>query len=495
MSTLKRSVAVPLLLDGNVLADYLELERKYRQAKQTVLDYLVERYRARVSYFKAWHEVKELVRQYGLPFAYQQQAVKDAVETTFNAWVETGGVRPTVRRVSPYADERAWRMEGQTAISIRLMNGRHIVDLWPHKRFWKYEWLVITGRARRVNTIRLKRTRNRVYAIFTYELTPEEGKKPLAITAFDVNENTVVVARIDLRKTVDKVAQWNRDKIIPPISLHVFRTDFGRLAKRYDAIRRKWAKELSIEINGRRIPGTTTREFRKRAKRLRERNRKRDRVNKVAHELTKEPAVLVTEDLGKRPQEEMIQRKRDKELRHRVKQTPMKAVLNRVEDKAKERGVRLVLVSSRKNSRICPIHGVEMTFPLGPKLGFCPRGHWVHRDVTSTLNMLRKVADELKEYGEVVRKTLDALDEKTLEKWTALVIQTERPAVLARASPMTQPGPPLGRERAPMSRPRGTSALQGGEEAIEGILQNSGSSLIASTAAKIYFTNGGCSKL
>lgn len=435
----RRSVAVPLLFDGNSLADFLELERAYKLAKQIVLDYLVEGYKDRVSYFRVWHEVKDLVKRYGLPFAYQQQAVKDAVET-FNAWVETGGRKPVARRATPYADERAWRMEGQTAISIRLMNSRHIVDLWPHKRFWRFEWLVITGRARRVNTIRLKRTRNRVYAVFTYELTPEEGKKPLAITAFDVNENTVVVARIDLRKTVDKVAQWNRDKIIPPISLHIFRTDFGRLAKRYDAIRRKWAEELSIEINGRRIPGTTTREFRKRVKRLREGNRKRDRVNKVAHELTKEPAVLVTEDLGEKPQEEMIQRKRDKELRHRVKQTPMKAVLKKVADKAKERGVRLVLVSSRKNSQICPIHGAEMTFPLGPKLGLCPRGHWVHRDIAAVLNMLRRAVDKLGEYGEIVRKTLDALDEKTLEEWIALVLRAERPAVLARASPMTRPG-------------------------------------------------------
>ena len=446
MSALRRSVAVPLLLDGNALADYLELESKYRQAKQAVLDYLVERYRARVSYFKAWHEVKELVRQYGLPSAYQQQAVKEAVEV-FNSWIETGGRKPVARRVSPYADERAWRFEDFTAISIRLMNGRHIVDLWPHKRFWRFEWLVITGRARRANTIRLKRAGNRVYAIFTYELTPEEGKKPLAITAFDVNENTVVVARIDLRKTVDKVAQWNRDKIIPPISLHVFRTDFGRLAKRYDAIRRKWAEELTAEINGRRIPGTTTREFRKRVKKLRERNRKRDRVNKVAHELTKEPAVLVTEDLGERPQEEMIQRKRDKELRHRVKQTPMKAVLKKVADKARERG-KLVLVSSQKNSRICPIHGEELSFPFSPKLGLCPRGHWVHRDIVAVLNMLKKATDKLGEYGEIVRKTLDALDEKTLEEWIALILRAERPAVLARASPMTQPGSPLGRERA-----------------------------------------------
>jgi IS605 OrfB family transposase len=231
----------------------------------------------------------------------------------------------------------------------------------------------------------------------------------------------------------------------------VFRTDFGRLAKRYDSIRRKWAKELTVEINGRKLSGTHTREFRKRVKRLREGKRKRDRVNKVAHELTKEPAILVTENVGKKPQEKMIERVDSAELRHRIKQMPIRAVVEKVRDKAEERGLRLVLVSAYRNSKTCPIHGVEMSFPLGPKIGLCPRGHWVHRDVASVLNILRKVAERLEpKYAEAVRRVLFAVDEKQLERWTAEVLETERavraewPAVLARASPMT---PTRGRGR------------------------------------------------
>jgi hypothetical protein len=37
-------VAVPLLLDGNQCLDYLELERRYKRAKQLAVSYLVERY-------------------------------------------------------------------------------------------------------------------------------------------------------------------------------------------------------------------------------------------------------------------------------------------------------------------------------------------------------------------------------------------------------------------------------------------------------------------
>ncbi|MGC9169526.1 MAG: transposase [Thermoproteus sp.] len=395
--------------------------------------------------------MKDSVKQFGLPAAYQQQAVKDAVEA-YNSWAEAGRRPPRVGRVAPYVRGDAWRFDSATALSIRLMSGRHVVELWPHRRFWKFEWLAKTGRAKRASTIRLKRVRDRVYAVFTYEVEPEGEKEPVAITAFDVNENTVVAARVDLKATVDTVARQNCQWISPPISIKVFRTDFGRLAKRYGAIRRKWAEELTVEINGKRASGVHTREYRKRVRRLRERDRKRDRVNKVAHELTKEPAVLITEDVGERPQEEMVERTRNAELRHRVKQTPMKAILAKTADKAEERGLRLLLVSAYRNSKTCPIHGEPLSFPMGPKIGLCPHNHWVHRDVASVLNMLRRAAEKLDpRFAEIVKKALSAVDERRLEEWSRIVLQAERPvsrpAVLARASPMTPAQTGRGRGR------------------------------------------------
>ncbi|AET31634.1 hypothetical protein [Pyrobaculum ferrireducens] len=95
--------------------------------------------------------------------------MKDAVEA-YSAWAETEGKPPVVKRVAPYSDERTWHFGSPTAVSIRLMSGRHIVELWPRKRFWRFEWMVMTGRAQRSSTIRLKRVKNKVYAIFTYEV-------------------------------------------------------------------------------------------------------------------------------------------------------------------------------------------------------------------------------------------------------------------------------------------------------------------------------------
>ncbi|AET32026.1 zinc ribbon domain-containing protein [Pyrobaculum ferrireducens] len=154
--------------------------------------------------------------------------------------------------------------------------------------------------------------------------------------------------------------------------------------------------------------------------------------------------IFVTEDLGEKPQEEMVEDKRSPQLKHRIKQTPMKAVVDKTADKAAERGLRLVLVSSYRNSKTCPVHGEEMSFPLGSKTGLCPRGHWVHRDVAAVLNIMRRAAERLEpRYAEAVKRALSAVDVKALGEWSRSALeaervsQTKRPAVLARASPMT----------------------------------------------------------
>ncbi|MGB9704716.1 MAG: hypothetical protein ACPL3C_04650 [Pyrobaculum sp.] len=53
------STAVPLLLDGNQLLDFLMLERAYRKAKRAAVGYLVQSYGGRrASYSSVWHEAR-----------------------------------------------------------------------------------------------------------------------------------------------------------------------------------------------------------------------------------------------------------------------------------------------------------------------------------------------------------------------------------------------------------------------------------------------------
>ncbi len=160
---------------------------------------------------------------------------------------------------------------------------------------------------------------------------------------------------MSLLSTVDAVAQWNRRYIDPTV--YSIRTDFGRLVKRYEAVRNAKLEELKQKYpyagrdeDERRQNVADTREFRKFARRLRERRRKEARVRQVACEMTKSPAVIITEELGKNPQEEMIgvekKKIKKRELRHRVKQTPFKKLVRAVEDKAAEGGSAVFYVSS-----------------------------------------------------------------------------------------------------------------------------------------------------
>jgi IS605 OrfB family transposase len=301
---------------------------------------------------------------------------------------------------------------------------------------------------------------------------------------------------LSLLATVDRVVSWNRQYINPAV--YSIRTDFGRLAKRYEAVRNAKLEELKQKYpfaggdeDEKRQNVTDTREFRKFVRRLRERRRKEGRIRQIAREMTRSPAVVITEELGKNPQEEMIGLEKKKikkrELRHRVKQTPFKKLVRAVEDKAAEVGSVVFYVSSYRNSKVCPIHFTLLRDNGGWHVLHCPRGHVLDRDAAAVLNMLWKITPEgvvkgvwwdVKEARkrlkkgivprEAVRKTNPIaprpIVHAVLASLRSLKAGNKWPAVLARAAPMTPArGADEGGTRAP-PRPKGTPALQDGEE-------------------------------
>jgi len=252
----------------------------------------------------------------------------------------------------------------------------------------------LRGEAELASTLIIKRKANKWYAVFVFNIKPRE-EEPKSIVAFDINENTVAVGRIDLPSTISKVVNWNRQYMTP--ELYAIKTDFGRLARRYKAIRNKIIEKLKPRFalpNGKYINITNTREYGKQVRKLRERDRKVGRVRQIANELTKTPAIIITEELGENPQESMIEDIMKDELRHRIKQTPFKALEKTVEDKALERGSKLVRVSSYRNSRVCPIHFVRLEETNDWHTLQCPKGHYVHRDYASVTNMAWKTTPE-----------------------------------------------------------------------------------------------------
>jgi IS605 OrfB family transposase len=333
------------------------------------------------------------------------------------------------------------------------------MEVWlrPHKRFWQYWWRVLTGEAELASTLMIKRRLNRWYAVFIFEIKPRV-EKPQSIIAFDINENTVAISRIDIETTVGKVVDWNRQYATP--QLYMIRTDFGRLARRYEAIRNKIIEKLKPEFalpSGNYVNVANTREFRKRVKRLREGDRKIGRVRQVANELTKTPSIIITEELGDNPQESMIEDVGKDELRHRIKQTPFKALVRAVEDKALERGSKLFHVSSYRNSRVCPIHFVRLKSTDDWHTLQCPKGHYMHRDYASVTNMAWKLTPEswIKAFWWNMKKDMNWREYEgksnpliphpivhhlhaTLREFMASLEKS--PAVLARGKPMNPAG-------------------------------------------------------
>jgi IS605 OrfB family transposase len=368
---------------------------------------------------------------------------------------------PEVRNVSIRFTEKAWsygkfvRSIAPVRLSLSLLNSRREVWLRLHKRFWQYWWKVLSGEAELASTLMLKRKGGKWYAIFVFEIKPRVAK-PQSIIAFDINENTVVVGRIDIETTVGKVVDWNRQYLMP--QLYTIRTDFGRLAKRYKTIRNKIIEKLKPKFalpSGNYVNVANTREFRKRAKHLRERVRKLGRVRHVANELTKTPAIIVTEELGNNPQEEMIDGIGKDELRHRIKQTPFKALEKAVGDKALERGSKLFHVSSYRNSRVCPVHFVRLESTNDWHILQCPLGHYVDRDYASVTNMLWKITPKAwtKAFWWDLRKMnwreyegkSNPLIPYPIVQYLHAMLKTftaseQSPAVLARGGPMNPAG-------------------------------------------------------
>jgi IS605 OrfB family transposase len=402
MDCVRRAVATEV---ENPPPELYAVEGPYRRIAEEVAAYAAERGRLeKEKYGELYRRFRE---RYHLPAQLIQQAMNQGVEIgkSFLELKRDGQVRkprPEVGRVSIRFAKDSWNYKkaiSSTApvrLALSLPGRRREVWIKPHRRFWLYWWRVLRKEAELASTLILERRRGRWYAVFVFDVAPKR-ESLTEVVAFDVNENSVAVARLSLLDTVDAVARWNRRYVDPAV--YSVRTDFGRLAKRYEAVRSSKLEELKRKYpfagrdeEERKQNVADTREFRKFARRLRERRRKEGRVRQIAREVTKSPAVIITEELGKNPQEKMIgleeKRVKKKELRHRVKQTPFKKLLKSIEDKARETGSAVFYVFSFRNSKVCPIHFASLVDGGDWHVLHCPHGHVVDRDAAAVLNML-----------------------------------------------------------------------------------------------------------
>jgi IS605 OrfB family transposase len=467
---LRRAVAVEIEVTKELNKLLHSVETAYLNIVREVVEYAVKHNVTGANQLQRLFYSKYRDEYQGLHSHLVIQAIRQAVQIA-KSFIERrrkGLVKkpyPEVKAVSIRFTEFTWNYEqfirsiAPVRLELSLPNGRTEVWLRPHKRFWLFWWRVLIGEAGLGRTLIIKRKTNKWYAVFVFEIKPRE-EEPKSIISFDINENTVSVSRVDLPSTVDRVVGWNRQYMIP--ELYVIRTDFGRLARRYERIRDAIIDRLKPHFtlpNGNYANITNTREFRKRVKRLREEERKVGRVRHVANELTKAPTIIITEELGNNPQESMINEIKRNETRHRIKQTPFKKLERTVEDKALERGSKIFRVSSYRNSRVCPVHFTKLESTNDWHILQCPKGHYVDRDYASVMNMMWKVTPEAwtkafwwnmkslsknmnwrKHEGKsnpIIPYEIVILLQFTMKRIKA---SEESPAVLARGSPMNPAG-------------------------------------------------------
>jgi IS605 OrfB family transposase len=348
---------------------FAELEGMYRNMVEQLTLYAVREGVPSFTRLRAlkYRELRSLYPQ--LPSHYAYTACQDASARakSFLRLKKKGLAEkefPEVNSVSIWLDDHLWRASGLTSIEVATHRGWIPLEVIPHKQYWKY-----VNRGWRLASeakIKLDKRSRRLLVYLTFVKEVEEYK-PRGFVSVDVNEDNVTVL-------IDGVA-------------YLFETNIGRVVLGY-YYRRKRVQERYDKVYG-----VKSRIKKKALWKLKEREKKQDTRWKVANIIVRETSrrgyAVVMEMLGRRPAEHMIARIRDDQLRHRVFQASFKGMQRAIEEKAREYGVPVVYVDPKNTSRLCPVHGSEIAYEDGSRVGRCTRGGelW-HRDVVAVWNLL-----------------------------------------------------------------------------------------------------------
>jgi len=352
---------------------FVELEGMYRNIVEQLVLYAVNNNVTKFTRLKAekYRDVRSLYPQ--LPSHYAYTACQDAAERahSFLRLRRMGRARkpyPEVRSVSIWLDDRLWRAEGLTSVSIATHKGRLRVSIELNRHFLRY-----VNRGWRLATeakVKLDRRDRRLILYLTFRKEVSEYR-PKGYITVDVNEDAEAVL-------IDRI-------------VYLLETGLSRVTLGY-YYRRKRVQERYDRVYG---PGS--RPARKIFKRLssNEKALKREVRWKLAtlivREAARRQAAIVLERLGKEPARSMIEHIKNPQLRHRVFQAAFKGVQRAIEEKAREYGVPVIYVNPSNTSKICPIHGAKIVYGKD-RHGVCSRGGetW-HRDVVACYNLLLRV--------------------------------------------------------------------------------------------------------
>ncbi|RLG80549.1 MAG: transposase [Thermoprotei archaeon] len=359
-------------LSRKVFRVFVELEGMYRNMVEQLTMYAVRNSIKSFTRLKAlkYREMRSIYPQ--LPSHYIYTACQNASTRakSFLRLKRLGLVEreyPIVRRVSIWLDDHLWKPNGLTSIRIATHKGWVTVGLEPHKQYWRY----VNRGWKLASEAKVKLDKgNRQLIIYLTFVKEVKEFKPKGYLPVDVNENNITVL-------VDGIA-------------YLFETNTEKLVLGY-YYRRKRVQERYDKLYGRK-----SRVKRKALRRLRERRKKQDIRWKIAGIVVRTAYerryAIVLEKLGNKPANNMIERIRDKQLRHRIFQVSFRGIQRAIEGKAREYGVPVIYVNPKNASKLCPIHRTPINYNNGSRIGRCSEGGelW-HRDVTACWNLLLKV--------------------------------------------------------------------------------------------------------
>lgn len=367
MSELIRTVVVPSVrLTEKKFEVFRELEDLYKQVLIELVDY---GFRNNIDSFTRlkrdkYHELRGKLPQ--LPSHYIHTTCQDASTRikSFNKLKKKGlakSEKPVVNDVSIWLDDHLWKRVGYTMILIYTHKGWILVELAPHKLYWRYingGWVLRTQIKLKID---YECKRLLIYFVFAKTINVDENSAKHMISV-DVNENNVAV------KVLDKV--------------YIFETGIKKITIGYARYR-----EIiqSVKGNG----------YVSRAIHGRERKRKRDIRLKIANIIANTAknlnAIVVLEKLPKQCPRNMIRDVRDTALRHRIYQAGFRGMVRAIEEKCLEKGVPVAKIDPRNTSSKCPFCGSKLMRGDAPRQLKCPKCEFrAGRDVIAVLNLERK---------------------------------------------------------------------------------------------------------
>ncbi len=310
-----RDIVEPL---KTMISEMVEYALEHSASQKTLHRVFYERYR----------------REYPwMPTRVIKGAYRDAVRRakSFRERLKKGRAytrKPKVRRVTiVYSDNQDWRIESG-CLKIRTHRG------WAELRYANNRQLLryLYGGWIPASELKLKTSGGRrVLAYITFVKVYAILYDKTNVIAIDVNENNITIA------------VFRNGVLVEVIRVE---TGLGRIVIAYAVRRKRISKGKS----------TKTREIKKKLRKLRERDRKKDILYKVANfieELARENnAVVVVGDISEDDKGRMSEGK-GRKLRHRIHQWSIATLIKLLED----RPIHVVRISERGSSSVDPFTG------------------------------------------------------------------------------------------------------------------------------------------